>query len=155
MKQYILIIIMLFIGLQDILAQHDNDTTLIQKSTSQGYSLNGDFLNNRRMKEVLLTNDQASKVFQRALNSRGMTFSFVISGVATLIGGLIIDPSREIFKVAGGIFILSSIVAITSYEIRKDKAVEIYNNAIKQKNNPEQTVSIGLNSNGVGIQFNF
>ncbi|KAF0202467.1 MAG: hypothetical protein FD170_1934 [Bacteroidetes bacterium] len=154
MKQYFLIIIMLFIGLQDILAQHDNDTTLIQKSNS-GYSYNGNSLNTRRMKEVLLVNDEASQAYQNALNTRGIAFTFLISGGTTLAGGFIMDPSIGLFKVAGGILILSAIFTNISYEIRKDKAVKIYNNAIKQKYNPENTLSIGLNSNGVGIQFNF
>lgn len=155
MKKYILIIIMLFIGLQDILAQHDIDTTLIQKSTSQGYSLNGDFLNTQRMKEVLLANDEASKVYQSALNSRSTAFTFLISGVVILAGGWIKDPSVGLYKVAGGIFILSAIPAYTIFDKRTDNAVQIYNDAIKQKNYPEKTASIGLNSNGVGIQFNF
>ena len=154
MKQYILIIAILIIGLKNILAQTDNDTTLIQKSNS-GYSYNGNSLNTRRMKEVLLANDEASQVFRNALSSRGTALTFLISGGVTLVGGRIMDPSVGIFKIVGGFFILSAIVASTTYEIRKDKAVEIYNNAIKQKYNPENTLSIGLNSNGVGIQFNF
>ena len=154
MKQYILTIIILFIGLQDILAQQDIDTTLIQ-STNQGYSLNGDYLNTRRMKEVLLANDEASRVYQSALNNKSTAFTFLISGGVILVGGLIKDPSVGIFKVAGGIFILSALPFYTIYDKRTDKAVEIYNNTIKQKNYLEKTVSIGLNSNGAGIQFNF
>ncbi|MBW6492621.1 MAG: hypothetical protein K0B15_15665 [Lentimicrobium sp.] len=107
------------------------------------------------MKEVLLANGEASQVYQNALNTRGMAFTFLILGGAILAGGLIMDPSIGLFKVAGGVFILCAIVANSSYGIRKDKAVEIYNNAIKQKNYPEQTVSIGLSSDGIGIQFNF
>lgn len=154
MKQYILIIIMLFIGLQDILAQHDIDTTLIQ-STIQGYSHNGDFLNTQRMKAVLLSNDEASQVYQGALNNKATAFIFLISGGGILLGGWIFEPSVGYFKVAGGVFILGAIPIYAVYYRRTDKAVEIYNNAIKQKKYLEKTVSIGLNSNGVGIQFNF
>jgi len=154
MKQYILIIVILIIGLQDIFAQTDNDTTLIQK-TNSGYSYNGNSLNTRRMKEVLLVNDEASQVYQNALNTRGIAFSFLISGGVIIIGGQIMDRSVGLYKVAGVFFILSAVVINSSYGMRKDKAVEIYNNAIKQKYNPENTLSIGLNSNGVGIQFKF
>lgn len=154
MKQYILIIVILIIGLQDIFAQTDNDTTLIQKSNS-GYSYNGNSLNTRRLKEVLRTNDEASQVYRNALNSRGMALSFLISGGVIIIGGQIMDRSVGLYKVAGVFFILSAVVINSSYGMRKDKAIEIYNNSIKQKNCPEQTVSIVLSSDGIGVQFNF
>lgn len=154
MKQYFLIIIMLFIGIQDILAQTDNDTALIRKSNS-GYSYNGNSLNTRRMKEVLRGNDEASQVYRNALNSRNMALSFLISGGVIIIGGQILDRSVGLYKVAGGFFILTAVVINSSYGMRKDKAIEIYNNSIKRKNCPEQTVSIGLSSDGIGLQFNF
>lgn len=150
MKQYILIIVILIIGLQDIFAQTDNDTTLIQNPTSQGYSLSG-----KGLKEVLLANDEASPVYKSALRSRRLSGVLLISGGFALASGRILESDDRIYKVAGGFFLLSSIISIANYHKRTNEAIEIYNNSIKQKNCPEQTVSIVLSSDGIGVQFNF
>lgn len=155
MKQTILLTIMLFIGLPDLLAQLETDTIQIRKIPGSGYSWDGNYLNSKKMKAVLLGHDEASQVYQRAIASRGTAIIFLLAGGVIAGGGLVMDPSIGIFKVIGGVFIVSSLSAFISYDVRINKAVNIYNNAIRQKYYPEKTVSIGLNSNGAGIRFNF
>jgi hypothetical protein len=72
-----------------------------------------------------------------------------------LAGGLLNDPSVGLYKVAGGFFILLAIPFYTTYDIRMDKAVEIFNNDIIQKKAVGKSVSIGLNAGGIGISLNF
>ena len=155
MKYSTLLTIFLFIGLSDLLAQYQTDTIQIINIPGTGYTWEGNYLNSKRMKEVLLTNDEASNVYRNALANRGTAVTFLIAGGVILAGGLIYDPSVGLYKIAGGFFILLAIPLWTVYDLRTDKAVEIYNDGIMQKNAPEKSVSIGLNSGGLGIRLNF
>lgn len=155
MKFAFLLFTLLFTGLSNILAQQQTDTLQIINIPGKGYTWDGNYLNSKRMKAVLLSNDEASGVYRSALANRSTAVSFLITGGAILAGGLIYDRSVGLYKVAGGFFILLALPVWTIYDVRTDKAVEIYNDGIIQKKAAEKSVSFGLNSGGIGISLNF
>ena len=155
MKFAFLLFTLLFTGLSNILAQQQTDTLQIINIPGKGYTWDGNYLNSKRMKAVLLSNDEASGVYRNALANRNTAFTFLITGSVILAGGLIYDRSVGLYKVAGGFFILLALPVWTIYDVRTDKAVEIYNDGIIQKKAAEKSVSFGLNSGGIGISLNF
>ncbi|MBL7904288.1 MAG: hypothetical protein JNL22_04635 [Bacteroidales bacterium] len=155
MKFALLLITLFFTGLSDILAQQQTDTLQIINIPGKGYTWDGNYLDGKRMKAVLESNDEASAIYRSALVNRGTAITLLITGGVVLAGGLLNDPSVGLYKVAGGFFILLAIPLYTTYDIRMDKAVEIFNNGIIQKKAVGKSVSIGLNAGGIGISLNF
>ena len=100
MRFTILLILLLFTGLSEIAAQQQTDTLQIINVPGKGYTWDGNYLNSKRMKAVLLSNDEASGVYRSALANRSTAVSFLITGGAILAGGLIYDRSVGLYKVA-------------------------------------------------------
>jgi hypothetical protein len=126
------------------------------------YYINGQQISTRDVREKLGFNPEASKLFKQGISKSSTGGLFLGLGIAIctgdLVKGLVSDEKYPGVATWVGIGSMAlSVPILIGTGAKKRKAIEIYNNGLKNtgENETDYQLNIISNQNGYGIQLRF
>ena len=141
-------------------AQSNSEPILIKKSMGTYFELKGEKLTQRALSNILKSNPEAFKYMEKANSNMvpGTIFSFAggfLVGwpIGTAIGGKE-DPNWALAGIGAGLIAVSIPFAI-GYNKNAKKAVNIYNEGLKQTSLNSTHLNFCFTGNGLGLKLTF
>ncbi len=137
-----------------------DDSIVLQKiKKTWYYSFKGKIINNKDLKEILQSNNQATKIFKQSKRT-----GFISSVLALLGGACISVPIGNLLNgdkadwspaaIGAGLVLIALPIVIQS-EKQEDKAINTYNRGIKKSSMIRKELKIDLTNHGIGLCIKF
>lgn len=150
---------LLFLMTYCFYGQNISDTIETKNALGVIFLQNGKKLTPRNLLEISSSNAESYKEMKIAKSNYDVGSVFGFAGgfmvgwpIGTAIGGG--EPNWTLAVVGAGLIVIS-IPFSTAYSKHARKAVEIYNNGLKQTGSSTVEFRLGLTFNGVGLKINF
>jgi hypothetical protein len=158
MKKFYLLIILMFLN-SSLFGQNISDTIVLTKVHGAKFMQRGKNLTPGNLLQITKLNPEAYKVMHLAKSNDDIAKIFGYAGgfmigwpIGSLIGGR--EPNWTMAILGAGMIVFS-IPFIDRYNRNARKAVEIYNDGLKQTARNNIEFRFGLTYNGFGISMNF